>query len=198
MNAGQDPHVSLKILEAAVEQFPAYLRSGSISRPIVVTLTGHTYRPGISVGFLLDLIRDLRHQAGELTADERARLEALVRDWEAIRAMQAADYTGHLQRELKSHLDTWQYYLDDCARGSDSCADNYRSEARNRTRLAHLVGEADALGIDVTSARARLADLDRRLDALIGPGPFVGPDGQAERYPPQAYPWLHGRPKATH
>jgi len=195
MIPSHDPRVNLKVLEAAVDQFAAYLRSGSIAHPIVVTVEGHTYRPSISIGFVRELVRELAQRAPDLDADGRARLAALAQELEAVGSTHAADYAGHLQRELKSHLDTWRYFLDDCARASEECAENYQAEVRARTRIAHLLAEAAAHGVDSAGARTRLAELDRVLDRLVEPGPFAGPAGQAERYPEGEYPWLYRRPR---
>jgi hypothetical protein len=195
VSARQDPQVDVEILAAGIVQLPAYLRSSAVARPIVVTVAGQTYRPGISIGFLLDLMGDLKRRAPDLDPELAARIAPLAREFEVTRAMDAAAYADHLQRELKSQLDGLKYYLDDLTRAKGDPGADYPAEIRARTRIALLLAEADARGVDTASARARLAELDRTLEALVEPGPYCGPPEQAAHYPERDHPWLYRRPR---
>lgn len=195
MSAGRDPRVDIEILAAGIAQLPAYLRSSAVARPIVVTVDGQVYRPGISIGFLLDLMGELRHRASELDPEIAGRIGPLAREFEVTRAMDTAAYASHLQRELKSQFDGLKYYLDDLTRAKGDPGADYPAEIRARTRIALLLAEADARGVDTAAARARLAELDRTFDALVEPGPYCGPSGQGAHYPERDYPWLYRRPR---
>lgn len=194
MILGSEPRVNLQILAAALDQLPDLLESGSLTQGLVVTAAGQTYRPSLSIGLVLDLLRDLERPASGLDAEDRARLAGLQGRFEATRRVFAAAYGRHLARELKSAVDRWSYFLDEVGHGEPGAREAYPSQIRDRSRIALLLAEAEAQAIEVGAQRERLAALDQRLERLTHPGPYLGPPDQAADFPESRYPWLYRAP----
>lgn len=195
MILSQNPHIDLQILGAAVARLPALLDRPDLTLPIYVNIGGAAYRPAISIGFVLDLLRELRLREAELSPDEMATLGRSEDDLRAARTLHADAYGRHLAREIKSLVDTWGAYLDDLAAGEAGGPAGHATEARKRSRIIHLTAEAAARHVDVAAAVARLADLDRRMDDQLVPGPYCGPAGLSAAFPRDQYPWLYRVPR---
>jgi hypothetical protein len=99
-----------------------------------------------------------------------------------------------LRHELRSQVDSWRWFVDDCARDEDACADRYPREVATRLRIEGLLDEAAAVGADTADGRARAVSLDDTLRRHFAAGPYCGPSGQASRYGAERYWWLYGRP----
>lgn len=195
MTVLDDPGANLLQLEAMAESFDAYLDQASPYRDVAVQDPGDGARVmTMSIGLVLDLIEALERGEDELQPGERDRLAGARRTIRALRHGRPKDYERLLLRELKSQLDAWRWYLEDCERGARGCREAYGSESRKRTRIEQLLADADAVGADAAEARGRVARLDRQLRGLLEPGPFAGPAGTETRYPRKTHWWLYGRP----
>lgn len=194
MILASEARVNLQILAAALEQLPDLLESGSLTQGLVVTAEGQTYRPSLSIGLVLDLLRDLGRPASGLDGEGRARLEGLRGRFEATRRVFATAYGRHLARELKSAVDRWSYFLDELGHGEPGAREAYPSQLRDRSRIALLLAEAESQAIEPGAQLERLAALDQRLERLTQRGPYLGPPGQAADFPADRYPWLYRAP----
>lgn len=195
MTVLEDPGANLLQLEAMAESFDAYLDQGSPYREVAVGDPEDGARVmTMSIGLVLDLLEALERREDELGPARRERLADARRTIRALRHGRPKDYERLLLREIKSQLDAWRWYLEDCERGARGCRDVYGSESRKRTRIQQLLAEAEAVGADAAEARHRVARLDQQLRGLLQPGPFAGPAGTEARYPKASHWWLYGRP----
>jgi hypothetical protein len=190
----QDLGHNLALLGAMVDQLASFLAGDDLTRKIVVEIGGHAVNTTMSLGIMVDLVEALDRAAAGMLPSERQQLDGLVSRLEAVRATHARAYADKLGREVKSHLDAWEWFLDGCERGDDSCFDDYASEVWRRTRIQQLLREARALRVDDHEARTRLEALDGRLDAIIQFGDYCGPRGEADAYPRETCWWLYCRP----
>jgi hypothetical protein len=143
---------------------------------------------------MLHILHELRWAAPGLAPGDRARLSALTDRFRTVAYAHGPAYREKLRRELKSHLDSWEWFLDECERREATCREDYESEVWLRTRIFEIVSHAADSGIDIGDAGDRLAALDARLRAVFRDGDYVGPAGGAAAYPPETHWWLHGRP----
>ena len=116
---------------------------------------------------------------------------------ERMASIVAADSVAHdrkLRRELKSTMDSWEWFVNGCSRGGRECADDYAAEVRSRLRAERLLGVADERRLDVVAERDRLATIDGRLRRLFHPGVYRGPAGERDRWSGDECWWLYGAP----
>jgi hypothetical protein len=170
-----------------------YLDVGRPYRPIEVPLASGASEPGtVSIGLALEMFGELDRRRTGLQPGQSRRLARIAALWDRARSARGGDYERMLRHELKSQLDTWGWYLDDCARGGSERADDYPHEVTARRRIQALLDEASANHLDVGRERARTAGLDGALRAMFVSGPFAGPPTEAARRPADVYWWLYG------
>ncbi|MFN2251781.1 MAG: hypothetical protein ACK2UL_07675 [Anaerolineae bacterium] len=184
--------------EAMLEVFERYLDGTELYRKVPVDLPdgGHEIAT-MSVGVMLDLAEALWSASGSASDEESAAISAAFARFTHERDENAAAYEEKLKRELRSNLDAWGYYIEDCKDGEATCADDFPSEVRKRMRITGLLAEAERRGFDVAAERARVAQLDADLRDLFveDAAVFHGPEGQAARYPATGFWWLYGCPR---
>lgn len=194
MSGTRDSELLLEIAAAMVEELEDYLLGDSLYRQLVVETSAGDRMPNMSAGSLLEMLRDLEYadEAGQLTPDQSSRLASLRGTVERVADQYAAAYHQKLARELKSQIDSWRWFLQDCHDDPLQCRDEYPTEVRIRNRLALLM---DALGDDAPDDQVvRLQRLDGDLRDLWSPGEFILDEALQNRYPKNRYWWLYGRP----
>ena len=189
-----DPESNLAILEAMVDELEAYLESDDLFRQLVVQTDDKTYQPKMTLGLAIDHIETLKRDISTLRPADRLRLEDAAKRYADVRGERFDPYAAKLRREMKSHLDSWTWFLDRCAEGDETCQDDYESEVWLRTRLEGLMREARSGGIAAEAEEARLSEQDRRLDDMFRSGTYVGPREQEAEYPKPTFWWLYGKP----
>ena len=194
MPFAEDPQANLLILETMVAELEDYLHSDELFRQLVVQAPDKTYMPRMTIGLMLEHVDHLEKILSELGPDERIRLEEAMDRLHEIRDAELEAYATMLRREMKSHLDSWSWYLDGCADGDEDCPDNYPSEVWLRTRLEEVVQEARNREIPVVDELARLQELDRSLDDMFQRGDYVGPKDRSSDYAQDRFWWLYGMP----
>jgi hypothetical protein len=191
----KDPADNLAILETMVDELEPYLESNDLVRQLVIQTGDQTYAPKMSIGLVLDHLQTLQRDLADLAPPDRVRLEEASHRFTEIRGRRRDAYAAKLRRELKSHMDSWSWFLDRCAEGEEGCVDDYPAETRIRTRIEELMDEARAAELPMKEEAARLSELDQRLDDMFRRGPYSGATGDASEYPPDRYWWLYGRPR---
>lgn len=197
MFARPDLELSLEIAEAMAAEFEDYLSSDDLYRQLVVKTAVGDQIPKMSAGSLLEILQDLSRAAetGRLTTGQADRLGELSDTIEQLTRRYASLYHQKLARELKSQIDSWRWFLQDCRDDLSHCREDYPFEVRIRNRIAILV---DALG-DRTPADqiSRLERLDQTLQGVLTPSEFILDRSLQDRYPRDRYWWLYGQPAGT-
>ncbi|HET7091673.1 MAG TPA: hypothetical protein VFL17_23830 [Anaerolineae bacterium] len=133
-------------------------------------------------------------------------LEALLRaeaagapDAPALRSSLQRIKSGHLyryldraERETRSRLDAWAWYLDDYARSAADAAGYYSREVRARLKAELLLSEVEPHQRG-RAERARADALDERVRAAFAPGEFVLDERLKAYLPADRFWWLYGR-----
>ncbi len=197
MIPSHDPEINLAFLAAMIDHFKRFLTSDDLVRQLIMPVAGRNVRSTMSLGLVLQLIDALERERTALPPRLRGELSDLVGRFEAIRDRHAVAYGDRLRRELKSHLDSWHWFLEACERGEESCFEDYRSEVWIRTRIHQLLAHGGDLGLDLDEAEHRLAVLDAKLRAVFRSGDYSGTRGDEATHPREVYWWLYGHPVRT-
>lgn len=189
-----EPSALVAILAAMADDLEGYLEQDGLYRHLVVQTPGHTHKPVMTLGLMLDARRAVDAHTVALSLAERDTAAAAEARIDDLRATHRSAFGAKLQREISSSLDSWSWYLDGCEHGDEDCKESYGGENWIRTRLANLMAAAALDGVDLASPAARLTELDTRLRSMFAHGPYSGPSGEEARYPADAFWWLYGRP----
>lgn len=194
----QNLELRIELAEAMAAEFEEYLFGDDLYRQLMVkTSAGKRLQQKVSAGSFLEALCDLTFaaDAGHLTPAQTDRVGQLADTLEQTARRYPSLYRQKLARELKSQIDSWRWYLQDCRDDPLRCQDDYRFEVRIRTRIALL---SDELGDDAPSGQiARLQQLDHDLREILVPGDFLLDPSLRELYPHNRYWWLYGSPGST-
>lgn len=197
MSSIQDPALTLEIAREMVEEFENYLLGDSLYRQLKVETSAGDRMPKMSAGSLLETLHDLEYarEAGQLTAEQADQLAELTDEFERLIKRHATAYREKLAWELKSQIDSWRWFMQDCLEDPSGCQDEYPFEVWIRNRIALLM---EALGEGVPAdQRSRIEQLDHDLQEVFASGSFVLDDHLQDRYPRDRYWWLYGHPEET-
>lgn len=193
MATGTSPGTNLALAQAMVDQLEDYLFGEKLYRQLLVRTPEGDKQPKMTIGALLDRLHALERQLDHLAPAQQSQFQAIRDRWQALKSQWAAQYADKVLWELKSLLDSWTWFIDDCMSGKRTCADDYSSEVWIRVRIEDLMKDIAGMA-DLADTRARLAPLDARLKRIFMPGPFVWSADRATSYPRERYWFLYGRP----
>lgn len=192
----QNLELRIELAEAMVAEFEEYLFDNDLYRQLMVrTAAGNRLQQMMSAGSLLEALRCLTFaaEAGHLTTAQADRVRELVDSSEQTARRYPSLYRQKLARELKSQIDSWRWFLQDCRDDPVRCQDDYRFEVRIRTRIALLCDElSDYAPPDQI---ARLQQLDRDLQDILIPSEFILDSSLQDLYLQNRYWWLYGSPQ---
>jgi len=190
------PATSLAIAQAMVDDLEDYLFGDQLFRQLIVRTPQGDRQPKMTIGALLDRLHSLEQQQSQLSLDQQMQLQAIRSRWQLLKSQWGSKYAEKVLWELKSLLDSWTWYMDDCASGARSCAEDYKSEVWIRVRVEELLQDISGLA-DLSDTRARLAPLDARLKRIFLPGTFIWSPERATAYPKEKYWFMYGKPITT-
>ena len=188
-----DPAVELTICRTMAEEMEAYLLSDHLFRQLIVRTPLGDLQPKMTLGAFLEHYQRLRRREMALSPAQRAKLSEIGETWATMKRRYEGRYAERLHHELRSHLDSWKWFIDDCLRQPTRCCDDYPTEARARARVALLIEEIGT-GVDIKMDLSRLSALDERLRSMWEQGRFIWSDETPAAYPPDRYWFLYGHP----
>lgn len=179
-----DPDFESTVAHAMLDELEAYLKSDIVFWQAASTALGDRM-PRVTIGGLLESL--LRAEAAGV-ADAPSMRAALDR----IRSRRRDGYLSHAEREARSRLDAWAWYLDDYDRKASDVADYYPNEVRARLKAELLLNglEEEHRG---QAERARAGQLDARVRASFAQGDFVLDERLKPQLPSDRFWWLYGR-----
>lgn len=186
-----DIPADLTFIRIAGEQFDEYVNTETLFYPIG-SVSGMAM-PQFTIGAWLEAVWRVRAVASALDTDQRATLDNAVAEAQRVRRLWPALYTRKTQREFKSRLDAWTWYLDDvlnASAGVSSTGAGYAEQVHTRFRLELLRQDTSQPAEQVV----RLDAADRRLRARFVAGPFIWEPVLQSAAPPDAFWFLHGQP----
>jgi hypothetical protein len=151
--------------------------------------------PKLTIGGLLLALRRLTTLRERL---DPAQTRALAQAGEVLdraRSQRRVRYETKLERDLRSRLDAWAWYLDDMERSGEAATAYYPRQVENRTKIGLLLDDARDSKMSVVASRQRQAALDERLRQNFESGAFVWPDALQPGFPAERFWYLWGRPR---
>jgi hypothetical protein len=192
-HTGVELAVDLTLAQAMVKELENYLLSDRLFYQLVVRTPAGDRQPKLTPGVLIETLAQLQWADAELSADQRQQLDQLEANFTAIRQQWASLWRDKVLVELKSLLDSWNWFMQDCADWRHRCETEYDSEVWIRARVTMLMDEVRDRP-ELAELRQRLAVLDSRLTRVFRPGRFIWDAKLEEHYPKQQFWFLHGRP----
>jgi hypothetical protein len=119
--------------------------------------------------------------------------DALNQRGDTILAKWAVAAENKAARELRSRLNLWRAYLEECRDAPRACAERYRNDVAQRVMAALLLRRFPRLA-DSAEAQ-RLPPLDAQLRARFKPGAFVWSAELMPAFPPDEFWFLYGQPQ---
>lgn len=189
---GYDPDRDLAIVSSMVPELEHYLLSDELYWPIGgPSLPGGGEYPRLTFGGLFLALNRLGAVPANLSPEQSASLARCKELLETTRSKWVAVADRKLAREIKSRLDLWSAYLQDCSENRSSCADYYPQQVQYRAMLELLFSELSRLS-PASPYLDQLAMADRRLRAYFSKGEFVWDPALQASFPPDKFWFLYG------
>jgi len=176
-----------------VEALEDYLFSDRLFYQLVVHTPLGDRQPKLTIGGLLERLRQLRWGQDELDLAQRDEVDELEEAYADVKRRWSDLFERKVRRELHSLLDSWRWFMQDCEDRHRRCQSEYPSEVWIRTRIAWLMDELP--GADLSEEQGRLARLDAQLNRVFRAGDFVWDPQLAPHFPRGGYWWLYGHPE---
>ena len=173
------------------EQFDDYVHTEVLFYPIG-SVSGLAM-PQLTIGAWLEAAWRLRAMESTLTAEQRSTFDTAKASVQRVRGLWTSLYQQKAQREFRSRLDSWSWYLDDLLNKTgniSSQASAYLSQVHIRFKLELLRQDTSHLSDQL----ARLDVSDRRLRVRFVAGDFVWEPELQPAAPRDVFWFLYGQP----
>ena len=181
----------LEILEEMAAEMDSYLKSDVLFWPMA---KGNM--PRLTLGGYLMRQHRLVELKELLSDDEKARLDAAVKQFNEALVEKIVRLEQRANQELEARLRQWGEYLNDLARESGSSTAYYATAVEPRVMIAALVNKLKLPPYRLESRiPEQIAMYDNNLRRRWQSGDFVWPEGWRAAYPEGSYWYLYGRPK---
>lgn len=148
--------------------------------------------PKLTLGGLLMRLYRLTRLESYLDSDQQDIVQNARLNFEAERSEWAVHYDSKIQNELRVRLDALDLFLSECGDDPQDCAAGYPSQAEKRLMIEHLRLEAEEHDVSTDDLRARLKQVDSKLQRLLNEGEFITDNRLKEVYPRPQFWWMYG------
>jgi len=179
---------------AMAEDLDDYLKSNELFWEPNRRRPGGPDLPKLTLGGLLLALRRLETLREHLTPDQSHALTRARREMDYQKRQWRTRYQTKLARDLRSRLDAWAWYLDDCKQQGEAVTAHYTRQVETRAKADLLLDEAGEIGLDVAELRQRQVALDERLRADFHSGDFCWAGELAAGFPVDRFWYLYGHP----
>jgi hypothetical protein len=183
------------LCEAMADEIEDYLKSNELFWEPNRRRPGGMDLPKLTLGGLLLAMHRLETLRGHLTPTQSKALTRARRELTLQKSQWRVRYQTKLARDLRSRLDAWAWYLDDCRQQGESAIVHYPRQVETRVKADLLLEEAARAKLEVEKSRQRQTALDERLRADFIPGDFCWLEPLAAGFPPDRFWYLYGYPK---
>ena len=194
--SGTSSDFDLAVVEAMAAEIKDYLLADILYWQLSPDHSISPPPPLLTIGGYLLRAQRLEGLRPELSPEQRDRLETAEKAFRQTMLTWAAHADQHIEHELKARLDSWHWFVEDCAANESSCTAYYATEAELRTVIALLI-EAGT-GVDLSEYAQRLKAIDANFREWFRPGDFVWRPDLQVAFPADRYWWLYGRPEFPH
>ena len=183
------------LCEAMADEIKEYLKSNELFWEPNRHRPGGADLPKLTIGGLLLAMRRLETLRDRLNPDQEKALTRAGQELAFQKSRWRLRYQNKLARDLRSRLDAWAWYLDDCQRQGKSAIVHYARQVETRVKFDLLLDEAMEVGLEVKESHKRQAALDERLRALFAKGDSCWISELAAGFPPDRFWYLYGFPR---
>lgn len=185
MNAGQE----IAALQIMAEELADYL----LSDVLFWQLQAASNVPKLSLGMLLLTRQRLLAADAQLGAGQRAGRDEAIRKIEATLAKWQVASERKAEQELRTRLNLWQRFWDDCREEPRTCADNYSQEVTHRAMAELLLAEFPRLAASPEATPLR--GLDPTVRGKLQGDAFVWAPELQPGFPRERFWYLYGQPR---
>ena len=183
------------LCEAMADEIKEYLKSNELFWEPDRRRPGGADLPKLTIGGLLLAMRRLETLRDHLNPDKAKALTRAGREMAFQKSQWRLRYQNKLARDLRSRLDAWAWYLDDCQQQGKAAIIHYPRQVETRVKIDLLLDEAIEVGLEVKESHKRKAGLDERLRTLFTKGGFGWISELAAGFPPNRFWYLYGTPR---
>ena len=134
----------------------------------------------------------LQGERDRLPVEQRSQVKDLVLRAESTAYSLRTRFHDLLQREMKTRIDSLNWFLDDVMGDPKRARGEYPYEIRNRQRIDAIAAE---LGDDLSPAlKSELHRVDERIRLIVRPADFVWDEGLAPIFPRERFWYLYTSP----
>jgi ubiquinone biosynthesis protein UbiJ len=180
------------LCEAMADELDDYLKSSQLFWEPDRRWPGGAKLPKLTLGGLLLALRRLETLRDRLDPDWSRALTRAGQELAFQKSHWRVRCQAKLARDLRSRLDTWAWYLDDCEAQGESAIVHYARQVETRVKIELLLDEVAQIKLDVRDERQRQRVLDERLRADWRPGDFCWLEALAAGFPPERFWYLWG------
>ncbi len=182
----ETPEVDLAVLAAEIEELDDYIIKGDIYRTVRVQTPAGVQTVQMSGGDLLSRLYRLEGERERLSAEQRSRSKDLALVARSTIYSLRTRFHDLLKREIKTRLDSLNWFLDDVMGDPKRANVEYPYEIRNRQRIQLMT---DELGQEITpELKSQISRIDDRIRLIVKPAGFVW-DSQLEPIFPRDRFW---------
>ena len=160
----------------------------------IAGMFGSSSMPTLTIGALLQRLHRLHALEDQLSADQKASLNAIDAQNESARKEWTIHYNNKLIQEGNSRLKMIERYFSDCDDDPRTCANNYIPEANRRTIVEDIASALRHNGTPNDDLMSAMHKVDMKLHRYAQPSDFVWAADLQAAYPKDEYWWLYARP----
>lgn len=188
----ETPEIDLAVLAAEVAELEEYIIKGEVYRTLRVPTASGVQQVQMSGGDVLTRLFRLEGERELLPVDQRSRVKELALQARSVIYSLRTRFHDLLKREIKTRLDSLNWFLDDVMGDPKRARAEYPYEVRNRQRIAVMV---DELGDDLTpDLKAELKRIDERIRLIVKPATFLWDSRLEPLFPREHYWYLYVSP----
>lgn len=188
----ENPTVDIAVLAAEVDELEEYIIAGEVYRTLRVATPAGAHMVQMSGGDLLARLFRLQGEGDRLPVAQRAQVKDLALRAESTTYSLRTRFHGLLQRELKTRIDSLNWFLDDVMGDPKRARAEYPYEIRNRQRIDAIAAE---LGDDLPAAlKSEVHHVDARIRLIVRPAGFMWDESLATLFPRDRFWYLYASP----
>jgi hypothetical protein len=174
-------------------ELEAYLKSDVLFWQLTPVVPISPPAPMLTVGGFLLRVHRLDGRRGLLNPVREQRLDAALKSFQDVTQEWSVHTEKRIRRELRSRINSWQWFVDDCQANKRSCITYYATEAELRTLIEHIFEFGHSFR-NMDDLQARLVKLDALFRLWFKPGSFIWRGDLEQIYPQERFWWLYGLP----
>lgn len=188
----ETPQVDLAVLAAEVDELEEYIIKGDVYRTLRVQTPSGIQMVQMSAGDLLTRLYRLEAVREQLSPEQRSRIKDLALAARSTIYSLRTRFHDLLKREIKTRLDSLNWFLDDVVGDPKRARVEYPFEIRNRQRIQLM---AEELAEDLTpELKQQIARVDDRLRLTAKPAGFLWDNQLEPIFPRERFWYLYVSP----